>query len=153
MSTSCISDRKNGPRIERIDLVVSFVFGIVLLVSGVSHWANPYRFLGSVYAYGLVGEDTGKLVAMFLPLLQMIVGISLIARICHDGAHLIALVMFACFVAVQSAAVFKGLDISCGCFGPYHESAVGFASLSFVSSLLFMAIVRTGLRWRSLDAL
>jgi len=46
--------------------------GVMLLVSAVRHLSNPYYFLGSIYAYHVVGPNTGKFIAMTLPMLQLV---------------------------------------------------------------------------------
>ena len=152
MTASCTAGETRRPRIDRIDPVLSWAFGVVLLVSSIPHWANPYYFLGAVYAYDLVGPGVGQIIAMVLPALQFIVAVCLISRTWLDAAHLIALVMFGCFLTVQSLAHFRDLEISCGCFGPCHETPIGVDSLLTVGGFFLMSLVRNGLRWRSLGS-
>ena len=152
MTASCTVRRDNRLRTERIDAVLSWAFGIVLLLSSIPHWANPYYFLGAVYAYDLVGPGVGQIVAMLLPTLQLIVAVCLISRTWLDAAHLIALLMFGCLLTVQSLAYFRDLEISCGCFGPCHETPIGMASLWTVGGFFLTSAVRNGLRWRSLGS-
>jgi hypothetical protein len=134
------------------DAVLSWFFGAVLLVSGIPHWSNPYYFLGSVFGYSLVDPGVGQVVAMVLPTLQLILAVCLIGRICLDAAHLIVTVMFGCFVTVQGLAYFRGLEISCGCFGPCQETPIGLTSLLFVGALFVLSVARNGVRWRSLGS-
>lgn len=152
MTTGGNLERTARPRIDNLDPVVSCVLGIVLLSSGIPHWVNPYYFLASVYAYDLVGPQIGQMVAMVLPPLQLIVAVCLITRTWLDAAHLIAMLMFGGFLTAQSLAYVQGLDISCGCFGPCHETLVGVTSLLTVGGLLVTSIVRNGLRWRLLGS-
>jgi len=46
------------------DVLITWVFGLTFLIAGFPHWTNPYYFLGSVYAYQLVGPGVGQVVAM-----------------------------------------------------------------------------------------
>jgi hypothetical protein len=113
-----------------------------MLVAAIPHWENPYYFLGSVYAYKLVDSGVGQMVAITLPPVQMVLAILLLARILTNVAHLVSMFLFSCFAVVQSIAFLRGLDISCGCFGPGYETTIGFQTLFLVYTLLFLSITR-----------
>jgi hypothetical protein len=136
-------------RVAFFDPILSWAFGIIFLISGIPHWANPYYFLGSIFAYDLVDAGFGQVVAMLLPPLQLVLAVCLIVRIWVNAAHLIVTAMFGCFVTVQSIAYFRGLDISCGCFGPCYQKPVGMGSLLLVVGLFLFSVIRNGLFFRS----
>jgi hypothetical protein len=50
--------------------------------------------------------------------------------------------MLALFVAVQTTAYFRGLNISCGCFGPEHDTPIGWFTLPLVVSLFTLSLIR-----------
>ena len=124
------------------DAVASWIFGLTFLIAGFPHWSNPYYFLGSVYAYKLVEPGVGQMVAMGLPVIQLALALCFLIRIFLDASHLATLFMLACFVAVQTSAYVRGLDISCGCFGPGNDSSIGWFSLSLVYSLFMISVAR-----------
>lgn len=129
------------------DAVVAWLLGVAFIFSSIPHLANPYFFLGSVYSYRLVGPGIAQLVAMLLPWLQLVVGMCLITNLLRGATHAIALPMLLIFVIVQTSAKLRGLDISCGCFGPRHETEVGYFTLTFVYALLLLALVRLLGNW------
>ncbi|MDR1383760.1 MAG: hypothetical protein LBJ67_07945, partial [Planctomycetaceae bacterium] len=59
-----------------------------------------------------------------------------------NAAHLTAFIMLALFVAVQTTAYFRGLNISCGCFGPEHDTVIGWFTLSIVYLLFILSLAR-----------
>lgn len=124
------------------DHAVTWILGVTLLIAGIPHWSNSYYFLGSVYAYKLVGPGIGQMVAMTLPLIQLVLALCLLSRTFRDAAHLGALFLFLCFATVQSSAYLRGLDISCGCFGPGNDEPIGWFSLSIVYGLLILSFTR-----------
>ena len=124
------------------DLIVTWIFGAILLISAFPHWQNPYYFLGSVYGYKLVDPGIGQITAMALPVVQLGLAFFLLTRTLLNAAHLVTLGLFFCFATVQTTAYLRGLDITCGCFGPGHESTIGPVSLSFIFSLLALSILR-----------
>jgi hypothetical protein len=77
-----------------------------------------------------------------MPLIQLIFAICFLTRTFLDAAHLGTLFLFLCFAAIQSIAWFRGLDISCGCFGPGHDATIGWQTLSIIYSLFVLSIAR-----------
>ena len=132
---------KVSTKLGVFDDFASWVLGVALLLSGIPHFGNPYYFLGSVYAYDLVGPGVGQLVVMVLPGLQLLVAACLITRQFRPGAHLIVLPMLLGFALLQTSAKLRGLDIACGCFGPGEET-IGWSSLTVVYALLALSVVR-----------
>jgi hypothetical protein len=130
------------PVIDAYDSIVTWIFGVVFLISGVPHWGNPYYFLGSVYAYKLVDPGIGQMIAIGMPLIQLVLALCFLTRTFLDAAHLGTLFMFLCFAAVQSQAYLRGLDISCGCFGPDQNSTIGWQTLSIIYGLLILSVIR-----------
>ncbi|MDR1480119.1 MAG: hypothetical protein LBJ00_14380 [Planctomycetaceae bacterium] len=128
--------------LKLFDRSVTWIFGVVFLLSGIPHWDNPYFFLGSVYAYKLVSPGIGQMVAIVMPLVQLIFAFCFLTRTFLDAAHLGTLFLFLCFAIVQSTAWFRGFDISCGCFGPSHETTIGWQTLSVIYFLLALSFVR-----------
>lgn len=108
---------------EKKNLLVGFLFlvrlalGCVFIYSSLPKIRQPYDFLSNVYGYEIVGPKLGLLVAMILPWFELLVGISLLGGIFISGALLAAAAMAAMFTYVISSALYRQLDISCGCFG------------------------------------
>ncbi len=133
--------RKCSLKHRDFDNLASWILGVALLLSGIPHLGNPYYFLSSVYAYDLIGPGLGQLVAMVLPILQLLLAACLITRFFRPGAHLIVLPMLLGFAILQTSAKLRGLDIGCGCFGP-DEDTIGWFSLTIIYSLLTLSILR-----------
>jgi hypothetical protein len=129
-------------RFEVFDGIISWLLGIFLVISAIPHLGNPYFFLGSVYAYQMIWPIIGQFVVMVLPILQLILAVCLIGRFFIDAVNFLALGCFLVFATVQTSAAVRGLDISCGCFGPDHETMVGWFSLSLVYGLLMLSLIR-----------
>lgn len=124
------------------DTVVTWIFGLTFLIAGFPHWSNPYYFLGSVYAYKLVEPGVGQMIAMGMPIIQLVLALCFLTRTFLDASHLVTLFLLSCFATVQTTAYIRGLDISCGCFGPGHESTIGWFTLSIVYGLLVLSLIR-----------
>jgi len=102
-------------------LVVRLGLGCLFLWSSLPKIRRPYDFLSSVYDYQLVGPKLGMLTAITLPCLELLVGLCLLGGIFVSGALLASIIMAGTFTFVLSWALFRGLEIGCGCFGAGTE--------------------------------
>ncbi len=102
-------------------LVVRLGLGCLFLWSSLPKIRQPYNFLSSVYDYQLVGPKLGMLTAMTLPWLELLVSLCLLGGIFVSGALLASIVMAGMFTFVLGWALYRGLEISCGCFGAGME--------------------------------
>lgn len=110
-------------------LVVRLSLGCLFLWSSLPKIRQPYDFLSSVYNYELVGPKLGVLVAMTLPWAELLVGICLVGGIFVSGALLVSIGMAAMFAFVLASALYRGLDISCGCFSASDAGVIGYSTL------------------------
>lgn len=109
-------------------LVVRLGLGCMLLYSGLAKMRQPYDFLSNVYNFELVGLKLGVLTAIALPWVELLVGICLIGGIFASGALLVSIGMGAMFSFVIGSALYRGLNVSCGCFGA-TSAEIGYTTL------------------------
>ena len=122
-------------------IAVRLGLGCLFLYGSLPKIRQPYDFLSSVYNYELVGPKLGMLAAMVLPWAELLVGICLIGGIFVSGALLVSIGMGAMFSFVIGSALYRGLNISCGCFSASSVEQIGYTTLirACVIMLLSMA--------------
>ena len=123
----------------RILLVVVFLYG------GIPKLFSPTDFAVIISAYGLVPDLLVFPMAIFLPLLEVIIAIGLVLN--YRWAMTTALILLIFFIAVLSYGMYLGLDIDCGCFGPEnpeHGSMSGLSEARFRDLLL---LIPAGYSW------
>lgn len=118
---------------------IRLLLGSVLLFSGLSKMRAPYEFLADVYGYQLTGPFLSLLIAAALPWLEVLVAICLWAKILFRGAMIVAVVLLAVFSTVLAIAIYRQLDISCGCF--MAQDKISYLSLIRSVCLFIAAIV------------
>jgi protein-disulfide isomerase len=105
--------------------VARVLLGVVWLYAGLSKVGDPGQFLVSVQAYQLLPDWIARAVAYGLPVLEIGVGVLLIAGLATRLAALISAFLLVVFeIGVISAAA-RGLSIDCGCFGSGGTVAAG----------------------------
>jgi uncharacterized membrane protein YphA (DoxX/SURF4 family) len=133
-------------KLERLLCIgARLALGGILLLAGIVKLRQPYRFLGTVYEYQLVGGGAGQVVAALLPWLEVVTAVCLLTGICVRGALLTSLVMLLVFSGVLARSLLHSDSIACGCFG--SDDPISLWTLSRAGLLALLAAVtlwRTG---------
>ena len=129
----------DSPWRRRAERAVALVVAAPLLGSAYAHLGNPYQFLATVFSYQLVGPDIGLIVATWVPYLQLSLAACLFARWWPAACYTLCGLLFAAFLTAQASVYWRGLDISCGCFGS-GQSAIGPGSLSVPAGALVLSV-------------
>jgi uncharacterized membrane protein YphA (DoxX/SURF4 family) len=122
-------------------LAVRIGLGCMFLYSSLQKIRQPYDFLSSVYKYELVGPKLGLLIAMVLPWVELFVGVCLLGGIFVGGALLVSIGMGALFTFVIGSAIYRGLNISCGCFSASTVEQIGYSTLIRASMIMLLSMV------------
>jgi uncharacterized membrane protein YphA (DoxX/SURF4 family) len=101
------------------------VLGGVFVVSGALKIPDPAEAVRAVRAYRLLPEALVAPVAFGMPVVEIAVGLALLAGVFVRTAAVAAAVLLIVFIAAVTSAWARGLQIDCGCFGGGGEVAAG----------------------------
>lgn len=121
-------------------IVSRLVIGALFVYAGAEKMINAREFTEIVFNYQLVPSRLVNAVALFLPALELVCGLALCAGAFTRGAAVVVSALMAVFLAAIGLAVFRGLDISCGCFGGAGD-AVNRATLVRDAAILAVSLV------------
>ena len=99
-----------------------------LLVGGIFIYASFYKivdpsgFAKSIWYYHMVPGDLINLMALIMPWMELICGITVIVGVFYRGSVMLINLMMLVFIIALSSAVFRGINIDCGCFKAAQES-------------------------------
>jgi uncharacterized membrane protein YphA (DoxX/SURF4 family) len=105
-----------------IALAFRIVLGCMFLYTGVVHALDPKGFAEAVANYRILPAVLVNPFAVALPFVELITGMALILGILIPGSSLIIAGLLFVFTLALGIALFKGLDISCGCFTTSKEA-------------------------------
>ena len=117
----------------------------MFLVAGLPKMLHPYLFAASIEAYGILPDYLILPAAIALPIIEVILAVALF---CNRKEGLWgAIILLFIFILVLYYAVYMGLDIDCGCFGPEDPEAHAFSNIrvAIVRDLLFIIMAITSL--------
>jgi len=119
-------------------LMCRLIVGGVFIFASLDKLQHPNAFALVIHHYRLVPYGLLHPFAMLLPMLELIVGVALVLGIKQRGAALICVLMNLMFMGAISLALYRGLDISCGCFNTDGGHGVGL-TLLWRDALLLLA--------------
>ena len=118
-------------------LICRLGVGGLFLYAGISKGLDPRAFAGEVAAYRLLPYSLNLLVAATLPGVEIVAGGFLLLGRKVQSAALVLLGLELSFAVVLALAIFRGLSISCGCFGSNSGTSLAWALLR---DLLLLAL-------------
>ena len=90
--------------------------GAVFLLACYHKILHPDTFALDVAAYEFLPLQLVNLFALVLPWVELVAGVMLVVGFRARAASLLVALMMVAFIIALSAALVKGLDMSCGCF-------------------------------------
>jgi putative oxidoreductase len=142
-----IVNRRDQPHLSRFvklcRVFVRIALGTLFVFAGATKAYDPGAFAIEIQRYQLVPWIPGALAALYLPWLEMLVGALLLLKRLERGAVLLIACLLVVFSLALLSAMFRGLNIDCGCFGKvFAETGT---ILPLLRNILLLAL--TGFLW------
>ncbi len=117
---------------------VRIYLGVVFIAASLYKISEPSQFALSIATYDILPLGLVNLMAILLPWLEVITGITLIAGFWTRASALCILGMMVMFTAAIAIALARDLHMSCGCFAS-AEAEDDISALTMVRDLLWTA--------------
>jgi putative oxidoreductase len=129
--------------------VVELLIAALFIYAGVLKAWDPLGFANDIDNYKLLPWSVGVRLAFFLPWLEVVCGLTILARRYYHGSVSILILLVSVFIAASIIAKARGIDVTCGCFGHAgrNMSFAGHLALDFA----ILAALLVVWRWRSKD--
>lgn len=104
--------------------------------------ADPAAFAEAVYRYHLLPDGAVNLLAIYLPWLEAVCAVALITGTRYRrGALLGVAAMLLVFLAAMSINLYRGVDITCGCFSVSGGESMSWLNIARNIGLLLLAAI------------
>jgi uncharacterized membrane protein len=130
-------------RIARLLLRVAIA--ALFLFAAITKLVDPSSFAQQIANYQLTPWPATAVLSVFLPALELCVGISLLLGRWESGALVWVAVLLTIFSGALLSAIVRGLSIDCGCFGRSIENTG--TLWPFIRNLVLLVV--TGFLWLS----
>lgn len=98
-------------------LRAQILLGVIFLYAALPKALDPPAFAKTIWAYSVVPGMMIPWLAIWLPLVELVVAICLLLGIWVRAAALWALALLSVFVIALGVNVVRGRSVDCGCFG------------------------------------
>ena len=105
--------------------VCQLATGLIFAWAGLAKVGDPRGFAEQVHNFRMVPLALENLIAVILPWIEIVAALALIAGVRARAGAVTATGMLVVFTVGVIAALARGLDIECGCFGTGDASRVG----------------------------
>lgn len=99
-----------------IEIAFRWILGITFIYASYYKIMSPTDFAKIIYGYNLFPEVLINLIAIFLPFVELITGISLLLGIYPRSAALIINGLLLAFIFILTVNIIRGHEFDCGCF-------------------------------------
>jgi len=99
-----------------IEIAFRWILGITFIYASYYKILSPTDFAKMVYGYNLFPEVLINLIAIFLPFVELISGLSLLLGIYPRSAALITNGLLLAFIFILAINIIRGHEFDCGCF-------------------------------------
>ena len=104
-------------RVDPIELLFRIIVGGIFFYAGSLKINDLQSFELSIRNYQILNDPWVGILAMTLPPLEMILGITILIKFLYQGALLIACMTMSVFIASLLSLLARNIDINCGCLG------------------------------------
>ncbi|SRR5258708_4106234 len=95
---------------------VQLALGVIFVIAALPKLLDPPSFAHMIYNYRIVPGPLVNLMALFMPWIELLCGLALIAGIWRATARTIIGAMLAVFIIAIGINLARGNAIDCGCF-------------------------------------
>ena len=119
----------NFIRSLNLPFIFRVILGILFIYASYDKILDPASFSENIHNYHITPVAVENLAALIIPWLELIIGVFLIFGVFLEGTTSITIVLLVFFIVILSQAVFRGIDVHCGCFKT--EADAGTTNLRF----------------------
>lgn len=121
--------------------IARVLIGGMFIYTGIIHGLDPHGFSQAILAYQILPVWSINIFALCLPWIELLAGLAIATGIFIRGGALAASGMLIVFAIALAVSLYRGLDISCGCFTTSPEAArISWIYLVRDFSLLIVAV-------------
>jgi uncharacterized membrane protein YphA (DoxX/SURF4 family)/thiol-disulfide isomerase/thioredoxin len=118
-------------------IIARILVGGIFIYTGLIHLADIEGFTRAIVAYDLLPSWSIRPFVYLLPITELLAGLSIAFGLLFRAGSLAATLMLATFTLALSISLYRGLDISCGCF----STSPGAAKISWMDLVRDLALL------------
>ena len=125
----------NFIRSLNLPLISRVILGIIFIYASYDKILDPAGFSKNIHNFHVTPITIENLAALIIPWLELIIGVFLIIGLFLEGTTSIIIALLVFFIIILSQAVFRGIDIHCGCFKTEADAGTTDLSIELIKHI------------------
>ena len=121
-------------------MILAVIVGGIFIYAGASKISDPMHFARDIQNFRIVGWPIAIRLAFYLPWVEIMAGLALVAGVLRHGALAILTGLTIVFIAITISAQARGINVDCGCFGK-ASAGMSFAKHMVIDFAILAALV------------
>lgn len=122
------------------ELAVRWILGATFLYASFHKIISPEEFATAIFSYDLFPDISINLIAITLPVIELLCGVALLFGFYHRGATLLINAMLTAFIIALTINLVRGHEFDCGCFSVSQTGAAKSAELLLLRNVIFWCL-------------
>ena len=125
------------PGINTLDITIipRIILGFVFIIASYNKILDPASFSNNIHNFHITPAAVENLAALFIPWLELILGVFLIFGVFLEGSISLTIGLYIFFIFILSQAVFRGIDVHCGCFKTEADAGVADLKMGLIKRI------------------
>lgn len=116
------------------------ILGVIFIYASYDKILHPKAFAEVVYNYQILPDKFINLTAIFLPWIEIMIGVFLIVGFWMPGTVIWCNVLLIIYIGALSYNLARGLDVNCGCFSTAKGNPISIESILWDAVFLFLSV-------------
>ena len=130
-------------------LVARLMLGMVFIYASYDKLFHPKAFAEIIYHYQILPDHLINITAIFLPWLELLIGIFLIIGFWLPGTVIWCNLLLVVYIGALSFNLARGLDIDCGCFSTAGGRSISIETILWDVVFLALSIYLSAIVFKS----
>ena len=125
----------NYNHLNKLLFICRVFLGIIFVYASYEKILDPIGFSKNIHNYHITPVSVENLAALIIPWLELIIGVFLIFGVFLEGTTSITIGLLVFFIVILSQAVFRGIDVHCGCFKTEADAGVADLKMGLIKRI------------------
>ncbi|MBW2605506.1 MAG: DoxX family membrane protein [Deltaproteobacteria bacterium] len=121
-------------------LGVRLILGVIFIYAGYDKILHPKAFAEVVYNYQILPDGLINVTAIFLPWLEMLMGVFLMVGFWMPGTIIWCNILLVVYIGALWFNLARGLDVNCGCFSTTRGSSISIETILWDVAFLTLSV-------------
>ncbi len=125
----------SGLNTLEISVLPRIILGFVFIFASYHKILDPASFSENIHNFHLTPTAVENIAGIVLPWLELILGVFLLFGVFLEGSTSLTIGLYIFFIIILSQAVFRGIDIHCGCFKTEADAGVADLKMGLIKRI------------------